>query len=301
MCAGICLIGDFASLNQSGDMFFNSTKIKILRPYRAPLDVSSRSPTILWHRRRTGNLLGGIALTESWQRLTDVIVGRTWRRVLSAHWFRCRGKPKHPPEESAGSQGATGVAYFKRHYGPSVEPPFASLERFNDRSGLRLGLFLLKVAPVRRSVRITHQGSLFMLGPKAGGLSGAFYGNAYIMLTLTTMIWAGNAVAGRLAIGEVSPMSLVLLRWVGVVVLMGMVSRKKVINEWPVLRQRLWFLFALGAVGFTIFNGLFYIAAHSTVAINMGILQGSIPVFVLMGALLVYGTRVSPCRVLAFC
>ncbi|MEQ8332779.1 DMT family transporter [Nisaea sp.] len=132
-----------------------------------------------------------------------------------------------------------------------------------------------------------------MLGPKAGGLSGAFYGNAYILLALTTMMWAGNAVAGRLAIGEVSPMALVVLRWAGVVLLMGLVSRKKVLAEWPVLRQRLWFLFALGALGFTLFNGLFYVAAHSTVGINMGILQGSIPVFVLIGALLVYGTRVS--------
>ena len=132
-----------------------------------------------------------------------------------------------------------------------------------------------------------------MLGPKVGGLSGAFYGNAYILLALTTLMWGGNAVAGRLAIGEVSPMALVLLRWAGVVILMGVVSRKKVIAEWPILRQRFWFLFALGALGFTMFNGLFYVAAHSTVAINMGILQGSVPVFVLIGALFAYGTRVS--------
>jgi|TARA_R110001592_G_scaffold14560_5_gene64867 drug/metabolite transporter (DMT)-like permease len=132
-----------------------------------------------------------------------------------------------------------------------------------------------------------------MLGPKAGGLNGAFYGNAYILLALTTLMWGGNAVAGRLAIGEVSPMALVLLRWAGVVILMGFVSRKKVLAEWPVMKQRFWFLFALGALGFTMFNGLFYVAAHSTVAINMGILQGSIPIFVLIGALLVYGTRVS--------
>ena len=85
-----------------------------------------------------------------------------------------------------------------------------------------------------------------MLGPKAGGLSGAFYGNAYILLALTTLMWGGNAVAGRMAIGEVSPMALVLLRWAGVVLLMGLVSRKKVLAEWPVLRQRVWFLFALG-------------------------------------------------------
>ncbi|WP_420404514.1 DMT family transporter [Nisaea sp.] len=132
-----------------------------------------------------------------------------------------------------------------------------------------------------------------MTGPKADGIAAVFYGNAYIMLALTTMMWGGNAIAGRLAIGEVSPMALVLLRWAGVVLLMGVVSRKKVLAEWPVMRQRIWFLLALGACGFTLFNGLFYVAAHSTVALNMGILQGAIPVFVLLGALIVYGTRVS--------
>src|SRR5262249_20803573 len=36
---------------------------------------------------------------------------------------------------------------------------------------------------------------------------------------------------------------------------------------------------------------LFYVAGHYTSAINLGILQGSIPVIVLLGAFLVYGTR----------
>lgn len=132
-----------------------------------------------------------------------------------------------------------------------------------------------------------------MTGPKAGGIGAAFYGNAYLLLALTTMMWGGNAVAGRLAVGEVSPMALVLLRWAGIVLLMGVVSRKKVLAEWPVIRERIWFLIALGACGFTLFNGLFYVAAHSTVAINIGIIQGAIPVFVLIGALIVYGTQVS--------
>lgn len=43
----------------------------------------------------------------------------------------------------------------------------------------------------------------------------------------------------------------------------------------------------MGALGFTAFNALFYIAAYSTSAINIGIIQGSIPVFVLLGAFLV--------------
>jgi hypothetical protein len=35
---------------------------------------------------------------------------------------------------------------------------------------------------------------------------------AYLLLTLTAACWGGNAVFGRLAVGEISPMALVTLR-----------------------------------------------------------------------------------------
>ena len=41
------------------------------------------------------------------------------------------------------------------------------------------------------------------------------------------------------------------------------------------------------------FNALYYVAAHYTSAINIGILQGSMPIFVLAGAYLAHGTRAS--------
>lgn len=129
--------------------------------------------------------------------------------------------------------------------------------------------------------------------PPADVKGGWLFGNAYLLLVLTTLSWAGNAVAGRLAVGEVSPMALTMLRWVGVVVLVLIFARHRLIAEWPVLRRHLPYLFALGALGFTGFNALFYIAAHSTVAINIGIIQGSIPVFVLLGAYAAYRTPVT--------
>jgi hypothetical protein len=39
---------------------------------------------------------------------------------------------------------------------------------------------------------------------------------AYLFLMLTTLFWAGNAVAARIAVGEVSPMLLFMLRWSGI-------------------------------------------------------------------------------------
>ena len=36
---------------------------------------------------------------------------------------------------------------------------------------------------------------------------------AYILLLMTTLFWGGNAVAGKLALGHVSPMLLNMGRW----------------------------------------------------------------------------------------
>jgi drug/metabolite transporter (DMT)-like permease len=58
------------------------------------------------------------------------------------------------------------------------------------------------------------------------------------------------------------------------------------------MRPRLRFIAVMGAVGFTIFNAMFYVAAHWTTAVNLGIIQGAAPVFVLIGAFAAYRTPV---------
>ena len=111
-------------------------------------------------------------------------------------------------------------------------------------------------------------------------------------------MWAGNAIAGQVAVGEISPMLLTALRWIGVGGLVFIFARRRVVNEWPVLRKRLPLLLALGALGFTTFNALFYIAAHSTVAINIGIINGALPVFVMLGAYIFYRTQVTSAQLI---
>lgn len=118
------------------------------------------------------------------------------------------------------------------------------------------------------------------------------WANAYLLLTLTTLMWAGNAVASRLAVGQVSPMALTSLRWVFVCAVLPILMRRELKHYAPVLLQHRWRIVALGALGFTAFNTLMYLAAYSTTAINIGILQGAIPVFVLVGAFLAYRTPI---------
>ena len=45
-------------------------------------------------------------------------------------------------------------------------------------------------------------------------LADAAYANAYFLLTLVSLFWAGNQVMGRAAAGEVPPITLGCLRWI---------------------------------------------------------------------------------------
>ena len=123
-------------------------------------------------------------------------------------------------------------------------------------------------------------------------------GQAYALLVFTTLCWGGNAVLGRLAVGEISPMLLVALRWLGVMFLILVIAPRHVIRDWPLLRPHLPLLAAMGALGFAAFNAIFYYAAHYTTAVNIGIIQGAMPVFVMIGAFAVYRTRVSRIQML---
>lgn len=122
--------------------------------------------------------------------------------------------------------------------------------------------------------------------------------NAYLLLVLATLSWGANAVAAKMSVGELSPMLLTLLRWLGVVILLAIFARGKVAAEWPVLRRNWGKIFLMGALGFCVFNTLMYVAAQYTQAVNIGILQGSIPIFVLLGALAAYRTPVRGMQIL---
>ena len=111
-----------------------------------------------------------------------------------------------------------------------------------------------------------------------------FYGQAWLLLSAATLLWAGNAVAGRAVAGQMSPMAVVTLRWLAVCVVLGVVLRTDLRSGIRALLPH-WRLVALmGAGGFTAFNALFYVAAYRTAAVNMTLLQTCIPVFVLAGA-----------------
>ena len=119
------------------------------------------------------------------------------------------------------------------------------------------------------------------------------YSSAPFLLFLATLGWGSNTIASRLAVGEVSPMLLIFFRWGFVVVILLSLYWRQMIDEWPVIRPRLKWLLIMGGCGLCLFNAFFYIAAHSTTAVNLGIIQSTMPGMILLGSFMFFGDRIN--------
>ena len=119
------------------------------------------------------------------------------------------------------------------------------------------------------------------------------YSSAPFLLFLATLGWGSNTIASRLAVGEISPMLLIFFRWGFVVVILLSLYWRQMIDEWPIIRPRLKWLLIMGGCGLSLFNAFFYIAAHSTTAVNLGIIQSTMPGMILLGSFVFFGDRIN--------
>ena len=105
---------------------------------------------------------------------------------------------------------------------------------------------------------------------------------AYIYLLLTTLFWGGNVIAGKLAVGHISPMLLNAGRWGFAFLLILAIGFRNLRHDWPLIRKHWLLLSGLGTLGFTIFNVALYTALASTSALNVSIEQAAIPMLIIL-------------------
>jgi drug/metabolite transporter (DMT)-like permease len=120
-----------------------------------------------------------------------------------------------------------------------------------------------------------------------------FWNQAWLVMLYTAIVFGANGVAARLATGEMSPMCLVCLRWFFACVILFVVLRREIAAQGPVLAGSWRFVLVMGFFGLSAFNLIFYVAAYKTTAVNMTLLQTTVPPFVLAGAAILYKTRVT--------
>lgn len=123
---------------------------------------------------------------------------------------------------------------------------------------------------------------------------------AYAFLSITALCWGGNAVAGKLAVGHVSPMLLTTLRWAIALAIILPLALPRLRRDWPKVRAALPLLLAYGALGFTSFNILFYSALQYTSAINVVIEQAGVPVVIFLVNFLLFRIRVGLLQIVGF-
>ncbi|MBB3945985.1 drug/metabolite transporter (DMT)-like permease [Rhizobium skierniewicense] len=123
---------------------------------------------------------------------------------------------------------------------------------------------------------------------------------AYLVLIIATLCWGGNAVAGKMAVGHISPMVLTSLRWTIAVALITAISLPQLVRDWPVVKTRLPYFFALGAIGYTCFNATLYTALKYTSAVNVAVIQAVIPTVIFAFNFALFRTRIFIGQIVGF-
>ena len=120
----------------------------------------------------------------------------------------------------------------------------------------------------------------------------------YLLLSLTSLFWAGNIVLLRYAAGHIPPMTLSCVRWVGAFILLWPFARPCFKQDWPALRAKLPLVILLSATGFAYNNAASYVALQYTQALNALLIQSSGPLFVALWSLILFRVRLTPSQLL---
>jgi drug/metabolite transporter (DMT)-like permease len=130
--------------------------------------------------------------------------------------------------------------------------------------------------------------------PTSRTLAGNWLANQpYLLLCITALCWAGNAIVGRLAAGHIPPVTLSFLRWSFAFLLILPFAWKHLLRDWGAMRGRLGIMIVLSITGIGAFTSLQYWALEHTQALNTLLLQSAGPLVVAVWSLLLLGVRLT--------
>ena len=109
-------------------------------------------------------------------------------------------------------------------------------------------------------------------------------------LLIATSLWAGNAIAGRLLVGSVSPITLIAVRW-GLAALLLFPLGWRVFMPGSALWQNKKRFLLLGLFGVGSYNALLYLALETSTAINVTLIGASMPIWMLLIGAIFYQTK----------
>lgn len=114
------------------------------------------------------------------------------------------------------------------------------------------------------------------------------FGNAYLLLVMTMVFWAGNTVVGRGIAGTVPPLTLAWLRWTLAASIIIPIAWPYLRRDLPVIRANWRIIALLGTLGAAIFVSLYYIGLSKTTALNGLIINSAVPLLIPIAVFVLY-------------
>jgi drug/metabolite transporter (DMT)-like permease len=101
-----------------------------------------------------------------------------------------------------------------------------------------------------------------------------------LLMILPPLLWAGNAVVGRLAVGTVPPLALNFMRWALAALLLAPLGWRALARPRPIV-ERWRHLLLIGVLGVGMYNSLQYLALVTSTPINVTLIAASLPLWML--------------------
>jgi drug/metabolite transporter (DMT)-like permease len=119
--------------------------------------------------------------------------------------------------------------------------------------------------------------------------SSRLYDRPYLLLTLTSLFWASNAVVGRATVTLIPPVAFAAIRWTLAFVILLPFVWSTIRAEMPMIRQNIGILALFAATSVGAFNALLYWSLLHTTAINATLMQSAGPLLIGLWSLLLFG------------
>lgn len=116
---------------------------------------------------------------------------------------------------------------------------------------------------------------------------------AFVLLTVTALFWGSNAVIGRGFYMDISPISLAFWRWAVATLMVLSFTWKHLQRDWLRMVKAWPIMLLLSLLGISLFNTLLYTGARTTSAINLGLMQTTLPLMIIVLCFVLYGERIT--------
>lgn len=121
--------------------------------------------------------------------------------------------------------------------------------------------------------------------------------NAYVLLTLTSLLWGGNTVLGRYIAGHVPPIALAQVRWSLAFLILLPFAFRHMVRDRAEIRRHIVLLSIMAATSISAYNTLTYIGLQQATAISGSLVISTAPLLIGFWSFVLYRDRMTAAQI----